>query len=157
MALVLHRTMGCWPRGAGKIPASIEVPWVTLSAQESSRVRPVSLSSQAREKVTTVPGWESHGAMCAHHGDRTGTGCCSSALQEQHPQLLGLSVMPCCVPCPHLVLGSVSKAFSPCPSPDSISLQSCWVCSTWDEGVGLCSRSWELQSLSVSSCFSEVN
>lgn len=81
----------------------------SLCQLSSLAVRPVSLSLQAREKVTTVPGWGPHRAICVHHGDRTGTGCCLPALQEQHPQLLGLSVMLFCVPCPHPVLASVPK------------------------------------------------
>lgn len=95
---MLHHTMGCWPRTAGKIPASTEVPGVTLSAQESGRVRPVSLSSQARAKVTTVPGWGSH--VCApwrQHRDRVLFPCSAGAAPEAVS-----NAMLCPLPTPYL-------------------------------------------------------
>lgn len=97
------------------LPLRIEVPWVTLSAQESGRVRPVPLSSQAREKVTTVSGWVSHRATCVHHEDRTGTGqgavhllCRNSILSSCGSQRCH-AVSPAFVPCAHPVLGFVPK------------------------------------------------
>lgn len=55
--------------------------------EESGRVRSVALSSQAREKVTTVRGWGLHRATCVRRGDRTGQGavhllCRSSILSS---------------------------------------------------------------------------
>lgn len=104
MALVLHPP---WDAGQGELAKflpALRSRGSPCELKESGRVTSASLSSQARGKVTTVPGWGLHRATCVHHGKRTGTGCCSPALQEQHPQLLGADsdamLCPLPIPCP---------------------------------------------------------
>lgn len=129
-----------WDAGQGELAKFL--PWVTLSAQRSGRVRPVSLSPQAREKVTAVPGWGPTGPhVCTWGQDRdrvlltcsagaapSAPGAVSDAVSPAHT--LSLDLFP-----------KTSPWIFPCPFPDSVSLQSCWVWSTWDEGVELCSIS----------------
>lgn len=103
MALVLHHTMGCWPRRAGKIPA--------VGHPVSSGVwqgETVSLSPQAKEKVTAVPGWGPHRSTCVHSWgqdrDRVLLTCSAGAASSAPGAVSGAMLCPLPTPCPWICL-----------------------------------------------------